>query len=512
MDKLFLSILNMSLTGAFIITAICLARLPLKKAPKIISYCLWAVAGFRLVFPFSVESVFSLIPFKAQTIPPEILTQPLPPIDSGATIADNIINGALPAPLLEAAINPWQIGATIAMFIWLAGIAVMLVYCMVSFVALKRQLQKSANLETNIYEAENIKSPLVLGIFAPKIYIPAGLSTQEREYVILHEQTHIGRRDHIVKLAAYLVLCLHWFNPFAWMAFRLMNVDMEMSCDERVLRKVGGDTKWDYSLLLLSLASDKRIFGGTSLAFGGGGIKERIKNVLNFKKPSRVIVIAAVALVLALSVGFAVNKAEKEPLIETENSALAWPEDIAEIDNLNAGDLAWSEGIAKIDNLSTGDLAWPEGIADTDNLSNGAFTWPEDIAFTDNLGNGALAWPYRGAGVTSIFGARELGWHSGIDIEGPVGGVVLAAEAGEVIFAGYDGSYGEVIKIEHPDGMQTWYSHLKAFSVTVDETVERGQMIGVVGVTGRTTGPHLHFEVRVNDAPVDPLFYLDFTE
>lgn len=314
MDRGFITILNMSLTGAFVIAAICLARLPLKKAPKVISYCLWAVAGFRLVFPFSIESVLSLIPFNARTIPTDIATQAVPRINSGITVLNNTVSRVLPAAAPGASANPLQIWTTVGAAVWLAGAAAMLLYGAASFILLKRKMRGAVCAEANVYEAENIKSPFVLGFFKPRIYLPAGLT--EREYVLLHERTHIRRRDHIVKLAAYVVLCLHWFNPLAWLAFLLMGADMEMSCDERVLKEAGG--KVDYSLSLLSLSTERRSIAGSPLAFGEGGVKERVKNVLKFKKHSRIIIILAVALAAALGVGFAVSRAsrDREPLIE----------------------------------------------------------------------------------------------------------------------------------------------------------------------------------------------------
>jgi beta-lactamase regulating signal transducer with metallopeptidase domain len=316
MDKLFLTILNMSLTGAFVIAAICLARLPLKKAPKIVSYCLWTVAGFRLIFPLSIESVFSLIPFKARMIPSDIAMQSIPRIDSGIPFVNNAVSSILPAATPTASVNPLQIWTTIGAFVWLIGVTVMIIYGVTSFVVLKRKMRDTVHIEANIYEAENIKSPFVLGVFKPKIYLPIGLSGKERSYILLHEQTHIRRRDHIVKFAAYFILCLHWFNPLAWVAFLLMGVDMELSCDERVLKEMGGEIKKDYSLSLLSLATQRRIIGGSPLAFGEGGVKERIKNVLNFKKPSRVIIVVSVALVAVLSVGFAVNRATDGSILD----------------------------------------------------------------------------------------------------------------------------------------------------------------------------------------------------
>ena len=309
MEDLFISVLNMSLTASYVITAIMLARLFLKKAPKAISYALWAVAGFRLVFPFSFESVLSLIPFKSAPIPADIAMQPIPRVDSGIRIVDNVVSSVLPAATPAASVNPVQVWLTVGAYLWFAGMAIMLIYSVVSMVLLKRRLNGAVLIEDNIYRAENLKTPFVLGLFRPKIYIPAGLTEEENRYIILHERTHIRRHDHVVKPLAYFILCLHWFNPLAWAAFLLMSADMEMSCDERVLKEIGGETKKAYSMSLLSLAAERPIIGGSPLAFGEGGMKERIKNVLNFKKPSRTIIIAAVALVAILSVGFAMNRA-----------------------------------------------------------------------------------------------------------------------------------------------------------------------------------------------------------
>ncbi len=311
MDKLFLTIVNMSLTGSFVILGICLVRLPLKKAPKIISYCLWTVAGFRLIFPYSIESIFSLIPFKAQTIPSDIALQPIPRIESGILQLNSIVSSVLPAAATPNEANPLQIWITIGGWVWIVGAFIMLLYGVASFFILKRKMKATMHLEGNIYEGQNIKSPFVLGIFYPRIYLPADLSAKERRYILLHEQIHIKRRDHLVKLVAYFAISLHWFNPLAWVAFLLMGVDMEMSCDERVLKEMGSEIKKDYSLSLISLATKQHFVNGSPLAFGEGGIKERIKNVLNFKKKSRVIIVISVMVMAGLSIGFAVNREDK---------------------------------------------------------------------------------------------------------------------------------------------------------------------------------------------------------
>jgi beta-lactamase regulating signal transducer with metallopeptidase domain len=321
MDRLFLTILNMSLTGAFAIAAICLLRLPLKRVPKIISYCLWAVAGFRLVFPFSFESVLGLIPFRAQTIPTDLATQSVPRIDSGIAALDNFVNSTLPtvtAPPMPtdfysfAAANSSVSWVTIGAYLWLLGALAMLIYGVVSYLILKRKMRDAIHIGENIFEAENIKSPFLLGIIRPKIYLPIGLSAEEYEYILLHEQTHIRRRDHVIKFAAYFILALHWFNPLAWVAFLLMSADMEMSCDERVLKEMGMDEKSAYSRSLVSFTAKRRFVASSPLAFGEGGMKERVKNVLNLKKHSRIIVAIAVVLTVTLSIGLAMNRAATE--------------------------------------------------------------------------------------------------------------------------------------------------------------------------------------------------------
>jgi beta-lactamase regulating signal transducer with metallopeptidase domain len=308
MEKIFLSVLNMSLTASFVIAVIVLVRLPLKKAPKIISYALWTVAGFRLVFPFTLESMFSLFPFKAAPIPQDIARQALPRIDSGIVVIDSAVNASLPAAVPTSSANPLQIWLTIGTYVWLLGILILLTYSFASVFLLKRGLRSARPIEDNLYEADNLKTPFVIGLFRPKIYLPTGLSDEERRFILLHEQTHIRRRDHAVKMLAHLVLCLHWFNPLVWTAFILMGADMEMACDERVIKELGADIKKAYSLSLVRVATGRKLLYGYPLAFGEGRMKQRIKNVLNFKRPPRMITSTAVALVAVLSVGFAVNR------------------------------------------------------------------------------------------------------------------------------------------------------------------------------------------------------------
>lgn len=312
MDNLFISILNMSLTASYVIAAIMLIRLFLKKAPKIVSYALWAVAGFRLVFPFSFESKFSLVPFKAKPVTNFVNSYVGGSTDNvlqnigltPKTGVDSISISMLKAPT-EVSTHFWL---QLAEMIWLIGIAALLIYSIVSILLLNRHLSGAVLYEGNIYEAENLKTPFVLGFIHPKIYIPTGLFAEEKSYIILHEQTHIRRFDHVVKLASFLILCVHWFNPFVWIAFILMSSDMEMSCDECVLKEMGGNIKKAYSTSLLSMSAGRHLVSGSPLAFGEGNIKRRIKNILNFKKPAAWTIVASALLVVALSIGFATNR------------------------------------------------------------------------------------------------------------------------------------------------------------------------------------------------------------
>ncbi|MCL2391119.1 MAG: M56 family metallopeptidase [Oscillospiraceae bacterium] len=349
MDSIFLTVLNMSLTGAFVIAVICIARLPLKKAPKIISYCLWAVAGIRLAFPISIESTLSLIPFRTAPIQeslarpilpiwPEHLTQAMLNTYRGATAIADASGSTLPTATYIFGIGSIHMWISVGAFVWLIGFALMLTYGFVSCFRLKNKMKLATLIENGVYATDKTQSPFVLGVLKPKIYIPHDLSAQERTYIILHERTHIRRCDYIFKFAAYFVLCLHWFNPIVWAAFLLMGADMEMSCDERVLKEMGDAVKKDYSLSLLSFTVNRRIIGGSPLAFSEGGLKNRIKNVLNFKKTSKIVVSVAITLAIALSVGLlldGVSEAEysSSPLpVEgydhTEPSAVAGTENL----------------------------------------------------------------------------------------------------------------------------------------------------------------------------------------
>jgi beta-lactamase regulating signal transducer with metallopeptidase domain len=309
MSELFLAVLNMSLTASYVILVLIIVRLLLKKAPKVISYALWGLAAFRLIIPFSFESMFSLMPRNTNIvpIPHEIIYQQSPQINSGIEVIDTFASQSLPAPAVEASANSLHIYVEIGAYIWVFGIIALIAYSLVSVLLLKRQLKGAQLIEKNIFEAENLKTPFVLGLINPKIYLPVGLSKEEQNYILMHEQTHIHRKDHIIKILAFLIVSIHWFNPLVWVAFILMSIDMEMSCDERVLKKMNEDIKKPYATSLLSLAAGRHILNGSPLAFGEGNVKGRIKNVLNYKKPRFWVIFFLIIIIAAVVIGLAAN-------------------------------------------------------------------------------------------------------------------------------------------------------------------------------------------------------------
>ncbi|MDD2216062.1 MAG: M56 family metallopeptidase [Eubacteriales bacterium] len=316
MDKVFLQIINVSITSGYVILFVIVARLLLKKAPRVFSYALWSVVLFRLICPFTFKSIFSLIPVSEQTIPQNIMYAQTPQVNSGIPVIDHAVNNSLPEPVVIASANPMQIWIALGEIIWLLGITVLVIYSITTAIRLYNKLKSSKLVSDNIYENDRIKTPFVFGIINPKIYLPTGLSETERAYIIKHEQTHIRRLDHIIKPVAFLVLCIHWFNPLVWIAFFLMGEDMELSCDESVIKQMGSEIKKDYSTSLLTLSAGRRIVGGCPLAFGESNTKGRIMNILNYKKPAFWVVIAAVIVVVILCIGLMSNPQKEQLTIE----------------------------------------------------------------------------------------------------------------------------------------------------------------------------------------------------
>ncbi|MDF2613611.1 MAG: antirepressor regulating drug resistance protein [Clostridia bacterium] len=329
MEHIFLTVLNMSATSSYVILFVIVVRMFLKKTSKIFSYGLWSVVLFRLICPFSFSSSISFLGlYKAHTMAyvPVNSADSVQQLNVGTNGLDNWVTSSQGAAVSGGSISEVQSILAVLLIIWLTGAACLVLYSLLSYRSLIKKVSIVKHISNNIFECAEIKSPFVMGIIKPKIYIPLGLAENERHYVLMHEQIHIKRLDYLLKPLAFFTLCIHWFNPFVWAAFRLMTHDMEMSCDEQVLRKLGKSIKKDYSHSLLAFAVSGQVIGASPLAFGESSIKGRIKNILSYKKPSFWGIIAAAFLVIAAAMGLLSNPIEKEQdlsFLNIENAASA---------------------------------------------------------------------------------------------------------------------------------------------------------------------------------------------
>lgn len=322
LSRIFSTLLHMSLTASLVILAVCVLRLLLKRAPKVFSYALWLIVLFRLLCPVTFETSISVLP--SRTLISTVQTEVISPQRSPSETATETQPKQTATPQTSSPATEQQAISlsTIAGIIWLAGVGAMTLYSLLSLIRLRRRLVGSVRFRDNLYLADHIPTPFVLGIIHPRIYLPSSLSEQEQSYILLHEQAHIRRGDHIVKVVGFFALSLHWFNPLVWLAFRLAVNDMELSCDEAVLRQMDPSLRADYSASLLSLATGRHIFHSTPLAFGEGNIKERIRNVMHYKKPTVAVLSVALILCIAATVCLATN-----PASETAVSPVATPSD-----------------------------------------------------------------------------------------------------------------------------------------------------------------------------------------
>ena len=309
MSELFLKIVNMSISASWVVVAVLALRFCLKKAPKWVNVLLWGIVAARMVFPFSIESVLSLIP-SAETISPTIMMEQSPSVQTGVPALNHVINPVIsgsftPAP--GASANPLQIWIPVLAGIWLFGIVALFLYSAVSYCRLRRKVCEAVILRDNIYQSENVCSPFVLGIIRPKIYLPYHMDSREVGHVIAHEQTHIRRKDHWWKPLGFLLLTIHWFNPLMWLSYVLLCRDIELACDEKVIGKMGNAQRADYTQALVACSVDRRLITACPLAFGEIGVKERVKSVMNYKKPAFWIVLASVIVCAVIAVCFLTN-------------------------------------------------------------------------------------------------------------------------------------------------------------------------------------------------------------
>ena len=344
MNSVFLQLVNVSITAGWVVLAIILLRLVLKKAPKWTRCLLWLVAGVRLVFPFSIESIFSLIPSAKTIDTAKYLAKPY--IDTGFSAIDSRVNDYLGDRFFEGVTVP-----------------AILLYSLVSYMRLRRSLRTATRLRDNLWESEAVKSPFILGIIRPRIYLPYRLNAESARYIIAHEQAHLKRRDHWIKPIAFVLLCIYWFNPLMWAAYILLCRDIELACDEKVIRTMDKEERQVYSITLVQHSVNRRHISACPLAFGEAGVKERIKAVMHYKKPAFWLILAALLLCTVAAVCFLTNPPREEEeeqrsfyatVLETEEKRIL-VEPVSGSDERNSADRIWVSLNGTIPRIVSGD-------------------------------------------------------------------------------------------------------------------------------------------------------------
>ena len=306
MENIFLEVLNLSITASWLVFAVLVMRLVLTKTPKWINCLMWLIVGIRLVCPFSIESALSLIP-SAETIPTTIITMDTPEISSGIKAVDNFVNPVITqnfSPEPYESVNPLQIITFIASIVWIIGIILMLSYMIISYIRLKAKLRTATILQDNLYQSEFIKSPFIIGIINPKIYIPYNVEPENFGSIILHEKAHLKRHDNIIKPVAFLILSVYWFNPVMWLAYVFLCKDIELACDEKVVKTMTKEEKQAYAKVLLENSTKDFSVVACPFSFGGGSIKSRIKKIMHHKKPAIWVIVCSFVLCVGIVVCF----------------------------------------------------------------------------------------------------------------------------------------------------------------------------------------------------------------
>ena len=309
MNELFLKIINMSISASWLILAVLILRLVLKKAPKWVNVLLWGIVAVRLICPFSFESALSLIP-SAETFPEKVISGPSFDIQTGISPVDNRINDYLGDRYFEGVTVPANNGnniMTILTIVWIIGILLLVAYTIISYRRLHREIDTAVHYKDNIFQSENVSSPFVLGIINPRIYLPFSMNEQDLEHVVAHEQAHIRRKDHWWKPLGFLLLTIYWFNPLMWLAYVLLCRDIELACDEKVIKELGNEQRGDYTQALVACSVNRRMIAACPLAFGEVSVKERVKSVMNYKKPAFWVIIIAVIICVGVAACFLTN-------------------------------------------------------------------------------------------------------------------------------------------------------------------------------------------------------------
>ena len=477
--EIFTRVLNISISAGILIIACMLIRLVFKRMPKYIRCLMWLLVAIRLVIPFSIESPVSMLPAKDYIITEnegsdyqEAALQK----DGEVTLVISDKSGKHPVKAESDALLFRNITSIDTLFIlsivWLGGIAVVLTYAFISYIRLKMHVADAVRLRGSIYRSEKIGTAFILGIIRPKIYIPYGLNKNELLMSVNHEKAHILRCDHLIKPLGFIIAAVYWFNPLVWLAYVLLCRDVELACDEKVIKKIGYDKKKDYSQALLNLSIPRKYISACPVAFGEVGINERIKNVLKMKKGNKIIIALAFMLCAALCICF-----------------LTYPKE----SRLNTNDISNAQAAQELENNNSSEQNSEA------NDQNG-----EEIQKPVSESSARVSWPLKEYIVITRPYSED---HQGVDFAAPEGTTVMSIFNGTVQDSGCNDTEGNYVVIQNCDGIKCKFAHLQnAASIDVGGDVSTGTAVGNVGSTGNSTGPHLHMEMYdVNGNSIDPL-------
>ena len=425
MEMIFLNVFNRSLAAGWLILAVIVVRFLLKKAPRRLSCVLWAVVAVRLLCPFFPASSFSLIP-SGETISAEVVRfAPAPAIDSGIPALNEALNpmiGERFAPAPGTSVNPLYIWTAVAGIVWLVGVAVMAGYALLSSLRMRsvvreavplgmcgelyetgeagmcgesyetgeagmcgesyeagevgtcaephgaRPLKTGAALPDNVWLCDAVRSPFILGIVRPKIYLPSGITREQMLCILAHEQAHVERLDHCLKPFGWLLLSVYWFHPLVWIAYMLFCRDLELACDEKVVGGMDLDGRKAYSHALLACSLQRKMIFSYPLAFGEIGVRERVKGILHYRKPAGWIAAVAVLACAAVAVCFLTDPKEK-----ADDSKIRYLDQWYSRSDLSAETIAW--------------LEWYNGLSAEEQLA--VSSEPHDLYELDGYGGGA---------------------------------------------------------------------------------------------------------------------------
>lgn len=298
MESLFIKLINLSIYASILVAVVLLLRLVSRRSPKWVICLIWALVGIRLVVPFSIQSSFSLLP-QSEPVSSTALFKTV----SMSQAQEGIVSSGA-ASVTEASRSGSSSVFHILSYIWLFGVILMLLYGVISYIVLRKTLRTATLYDDGIRQSEKVDSPFVLGFLRPTIYIPYTLFGKDLEYVLSHEKTHIRRKDHLWKPAGFLLLSVYWFNPAIWLAYAALSKDIELACDESVIRSLDKDERKNYSRALLNLSIRQKLITACPVAFGKTAVRNRVDHVMNYKKPALWSVVIMIACCVAVGICF----------------------------------------------------------------------------------------------------------------------------------------------------------------------------------------------------------------